>query len=288
MNDSLRSLIKAYELRSSRDYENALKEVVQEIALLGLWRAKFFEYAAFYGGSALRILYGLDRFSEDLDFSLLKRDPRFKLDRFLSAITTELQSFGFDVTIESVTKSIETPVQSAFIKANTRKNMLVIRAPNEFLERMHREKVIKVKIEIDIDPPGDFQTEARIRLLPIPYSVLSYKLCDLFAGKVHALIYRNRQQYIKGRDWYDLVWFVGHSVPVRLAHLKARLVQTRTWKTDADLSKENVLTLLNGIIGRTDFKAARADVIRFVKDPAVLDLWSKDFFLEVVSRITSG
>ncbi|MBN1307368.1 MAG: nucleotidyl transferase AbiEii/AbiGii toxin family protein [Chitinispirillaceae bacterium] len=285
MNEGLRSLLSVYELRSDRDYENAFKEIIQEIALLGLWRAKFFEYAAFYGGSSLRILYELDRFSEDLDFSLLKPDISFRLDRFFSAIAVELKSFGFDIYIESVEKSAKTTIQSAFIKATTRKNMLVIRTPDEYIKRMHRERVMKVKFDIDIDPPGEFLTEAKIRMLPIPYSILTFKLPDLFAGKVHALIHRERKSYVKGRDWYDLVWFIARKTPLGLAHLKARLVQTGTWEKEHSLKKNDVVELLEKTIAGTDFESARKDVLRFVKYPEALDLWSEEFFLTIVSQL---
>src|SRR5271168_5415411 len=104
MNPAILSMLDRYNCVSLQDYENALKEIMQEIALLGLWRSKFFEHTAFYGGTALRILYGLDRFSEDLDFSLLKQNKNFNLTPYLEAIKIELLGFGFSVTVEQKNK----------------------------------------------------------------------------------------------------------------------------------------------------------------------------------------
>jgi predicted nucleotidyltransferase component of viral defense system len=278
-------MLAPFNCQTSADYENALKEIIQEIALLGLWRAKFFESAAFYGGSALRIVYEIDRFSEDLDFSLLRSDPTFKLERFLSAIEQELGAFGFSMTVEAKTKSIESPIQPAFIKANTRSNLLVVETPEGIIRGRHRNERLKIKLEIDVDPPGDFRTEARTRLLPIPFGILTYQLPDLFAGKISAALLRQRSHYVKGRDWYDLVWLIARSIPVRLSHCKARLVQAGAWKSDEELTAPRLVSQLTERIESLDIEAARADVVRFVKDPASLELWSRPFFHEVVARL---
>src|SRR5688572_27849459 len=171
MHDAIRTMLEKYKCHSGQDYINALKEIFQEIALLGLWRAKFFEKAAFYGVTALRILYGLDRFSEDLDFSLLTKDLSFSLSEYLSAIQVELQGMGFDVTIEAKNKEQDSAIKSAFIKAGTKKNLLKIKIPFEINNVIHRDELLKIKLEVDINPPGLFKTEAKILLIPIPFSV---------------------------------------------------------------------------------------------------------------------
>src|SRR5438309_3791037 len=123
MNPAILSMLDRYKCVTAQDYENALKEIIQEIALLGLWRAKFYEHAAFYGGSALRILYGLDRFSEDLDFTLLRPDKTFSLASYNQAIMDELRSFGFKVEVVTKTKKIVSNIESAFIKADSKQQL---------------------------------------------------------------------------------------------------------------------------------------------------------------------
>ncbi|MBN1127559.1 MAG: nucleotidyl transferase AbiEii/AbiGii toxin family protein [Chitinispirillaceae bacterium] len=286
MHEGLRSMLAGYACRSSVDYQNALREIVQEIALLGLWRSKFFEHAAFYGGSALRILYELDRFSEDLDFSLLRPDTAFSLDKYLAAVQLELRAFGFTMTVEPRHKAVPTPIQSAFIKANTRANLLVIEAPSGMVASLNREQQLKVKIEIDIDPPGGFYTEARLRMLPISFSVVSYRLPDLFAGKMSAILCRQWKEHVKGRDWYDLVWFIARAIPLRLEHLAARLVQNGVWPKSEPLTGPALQKLLSERIEKTDFASARADVHPFVRDTASIELWSPGFFHETAKRLT--
>jgi hypothetical protein len=281
-------MLAAYSLQSVQDYQNAMKEIVQEIALLGLWRSKFFEHAAFYGGSALRILHELDRFSEDLEFSLLRPDPVFEMKAYLGAIEAELQGFGFSMTVEPREKAAPGPIQSAFIEANTRMNMLVVEAPRGITASTHREQMIRVKLEIDVDPPGGFETEARMRLLPIPFSVKAYALPDLFAGKMSAVLCRGWKEHVKGRDWFDFVWFVARGVPVRLGHLANRLVQSGAWKASDPLTASALAGLLRGRIEKTDFASARADVLPFIKDAASLDLWSAEFMKEVARRIKTA
>lgn len=157
MNPAIITMLERYRCITAADYENALKEIIQEIGLLGLYRAKFFEHAAFYGGTSLRILYGLDRFSEDLDFSLLKPDANFSLKPYLDAIKTELNALDFSVTVMTKDKNIETPIESAFIKANTKEHLLKIKVPEIISDRMHSNANLNIKLEVDTDPPPGFR-----------------------------------------------------------------------------------------------------------------------------------
>ena len=283
MNAAIETMLARYHCQKRQDYENALKEILQSIALLGLWRAKFFEHAAFYGGTALRILYGLDRFSEDLDFSLLKKNSAFDLEDYTVAVRDEMASFGFDVREEVKVKSEDSAIQSAFIKAETKKNLMEIRVPSVLLGSMHPDQVLKIKIEVDVDPPSGFSTEARLLLQPIPFHVVVFQLPDLFAGKLHALLCRAWKSRIKGRDWYDLVWYIGRETPVRLSHLRERLVQSKHWPKDQVLEHHDIVRLLTERINEINFDQAQQDVLPFVKDPASVQLWSKDFFQSLVS-----
>ena len=156
MHDAIRSMLDRYECRSRDDYVNALREILQDVALLGLWRSKFFEHAAFYGGTALRILHGLDRYSEDLDFSLLKPDESFSLKAYGDALLREISSFGFHVEFEGRRKTQASAIESAFLKTNTYRQLIVIDAAQELLRDRHPAKNLKIRLEVDTDPPAGF------------------------------------------------------------------------------------------------------------------------------------
>lgn len=169
MNRAIAAMLERYECHSAADHVNALREIFQEIALCGLWRAKFHEKAAFYGGTALRVLYGLDRFSEDMDFSLLAPDERFDLRPYCGFVEDELGAWGFTATVEAKTKTAQSAVESAFLKANTREQLLVIDAGTEVSAAIHGRHRIKIKIEVDTNPPAGFSTETKFLLQPIPF-----------------------------------------------------------------------------------------------------------------------
>jgi predicted nucleotidyltransferase component of viral defense system len=285
MHEAVSRMLAKYEPKSVDDSVRALREIIQEVALLGLWRAKFFEHAAFYGGTALRILYGLDRFSEDLDFSLLAPSPDFNLGRYTASLEEELLAFGFNVRVEMVDKAVESAVQSAFLKANTRNELLVIEAGEELTEQVAAGQVLKVKIEVDTDPPPGFSTSTRYLLQPIPFAVRSYSLPDLFAGKMHAILFRKWKNRVKGRDWFDLVWYAANHPLLNLGHLEQRMRQTGHWSGELSLSQAAFTDLLFEAIDQLDVNQARKDVAPFVKDQQMLALWSHDFFSDVASRI---
>lgn len=274
-----------YENRRLEDYVRALREIIQEIALLGLWRAKFFEKAAFYGGTALRLLYGLDRFSEDLDFSLLRPSRRFDVSKYGQALETEMESLGLDVMFDRKDRRGST-VQSAFLKADTLTQLIVVEAGEKIVRQLPRGQVIKVKVEIDTDPPPGFATEVQYVLHPIPFSVRSYVLPDLFAGKMHAVLCRRWKNRVKGRDWYDFVWFVANHRQLHLSHLQKRMVQTGDWDDeDRTMTPEDFYHSLDQVIDSVDLSAARKEVEPFVNNPDALAVWSKEFFHAVSRRI---
>ena len=285
MNEAVRQILATYEIRSVEDSLRALREVMQEIALLGLWRSKFLENAAFYGGTALRVLYGLDRFSEDLDFSLLEKRKNFDLGDYSEALKRELASFGFAVEIESRPKPASAAIQSAFLKADTRTQMITVEFDKGLVQKVPRNQVLKIKLEIDVDPPPGFATEVRYLLRPVPFSVRTFSLPDLFAGKMHAVLCRGWKSRFKGRDWYDLVWFAAYHPELHLVHLEQRMRQTGHWQGPAPLTAGDLRDLLSNRIEKVDIDQIRREVERFVKDPAALAIWSKEFFLDVASRI---
>lgn len=285
MNDAVRQMLEPYACKTRDDYVNAIREILQQLALLGLWRSKFFEHAAFYGGTALRVLHGLDRYSEDLDFSLLKPDPEFSLGDYGKALQRELASFGFDVEFETRKKSVDSAIESAFLKANTLNQLIVVKAGADVLGGQHAREVLKIKLEVDTDPPGGFQTESKPVLVPIPFAVNVYTLPDLFAGKMHAILCRKWKNRVKGRDWYDLVWYLGRYPQLRLNHLEQRMRQSGDWSDAKPLDRVALIGRLNATLQDLDIDQARQEVARFVRDKASLELWSRTFFIQVIDRI---
>lgn len=285
MNDVIIRMLDRYECQSIDDYVRALREIMQEIALLGLWRSKFFEKAAFYGGTALRILYGMDRFSEDLDFSLVEPMTDFQLSRYGSAVERELRSFGFEASLTTKPKKIASPVQSAFLKANTLHHLLTIKSDERADWPIPRDQVLKIKIEVDTDPPSGFATENKFVLQPVPFSIRTFVLPDLFAGKMHAVLCRKWKNRVKGRDWYDLVWYAANHPKLQVNHLEQRMIQSGDLKKDEKIDREKFFALAMDAVENLDVDQARKEVEPFVKNPDALKVWSKEFFRDVASRI---
>ncbi|MBC8183528.1 nucleotidyl transferase AbiEii/AbiGii toxin family protein, partial [candidate division KSB1 bacterium] len=221
------------------------------------------------------------------DFSLLKKDSNFSLSDYCSAIEHEVKSFGFSVSVEKKDKQIDTAIDSAFIKAGTLKNMIYVDVPEAMKKKMHPGKIIKIKLEVDKDPPGNFETEAKYLFQPIPFSVNTFTPDCLFAGKMHAILCRAWKTRVKGRDWYDLVWYTGRDIPVCLNHLESRLKQTGHLEATESLTKEILKKKLQERINSTDFVYATRDVETLLKDPSSLKLWSKEFFNVICEKIST-
>ena len=285
MNEAITRMLARYQARRREDYVRALREILQEIALLGLWRSKFFEHAAFYGGTALRILHGIDRFSDDLDFSLIRPSSRFALSRYSAALQTEIRSFGFEVRVIAKEKEARSAIQSAFLKADTLKQLVVVEAGQEMMRELPRGQVLKIKIEVDTDPPPGFETETRFLLHPIPFSVRTYVLPDLFAGKMHALLYRRWKTRVKGRDWYDLVWYTANHPRLHLLHLEERMRQSGDLEKGESLTRDRFHKLLDKAIAGLDVAQAKKEVEPFITNADTLSVWSREFFRDIVKRI---
>lgn len=285
MQDAVLRMFDRYAVTSSDEGIRALREIIQECALLGLWRAKFFEHAAFYGGTALRILHGMDRFSEDLDFTLLRPETAFTIGRYTDALQKELVALGFDVHVDLRQKAISSPIESAFLKANTRSHLLQIGVPAGTTIHVAANQTIRIKLEIDRDPPPDFTTESRFLLLPVPFAVRVCTLPDLFAGQMHALLFRRWKNRVKGRDWYDFVWFISHHPELHLGHLENRMRQTGNWRGGEALTPATFLQLLRQAIDNLDVPQAKLEVRPFLKHPESVDVWSHEFFRQLVDRL---
>jgi predicted nucleotidyltransferase component of viral defense system len=278
MHSAIEDMLKSYDCRTADHCRHALNEIVQEIALLGLYRGGFFAKAAFYGGTALRIFYGLDRFSEDLDFSLLKSDPSFDLSSFTQVVQDELGAYGLEMTVQEKIKRNDSPVKSAFIKGGTQIHLLKIASVQPPVAGINPREQLRVKLEVDTQPPGGAAFEMKYQLRPVPYSVRLYSPSSLFAGKVHALLCRSWKTRVKGRDFYDYVWFLSQSIPVNMTHLTERMKQTGHLSTDATLSKKDLKDRLRKRFASVDFDQVKKDVLPFIKNPDAVDLWSADFF----------
>lgn len=284
MNQALKDLLRPCHPLTPLDWNHAIREIVQEIALLGFWRSGFFEHAAFYGGTALRIFHGLNRFSEDLDFSLTSEQRSLRLDSAFSSVETELAAWGFSFKAEVKSSGEQTGIESAFLKGNTRINLLSIGVPDELIRHFPHNQKITIKLELDTTPPPLASTEVKTRFLPTPFQVRLYDLPSLFAGKLHALIFRDWKSRVKGRDFYDFIWYVSRDVPVNLRHLEARIAQKGTHPIEK-LDVTTLQTLLTKRFESVDITAAAEEVRPFLRDPRELVLWSKDLFMGLASKI---
>ena len=286
INTMIKQWIESYGPKNIQEAEQALREIMQEITLAGLYRANFFKHAAFYGGTALRIFHGLNRFSEDLDFSLIEKNQEFKLAPFLDGVKTEFASLGMQVTFNQKTKSKASAIDSAFLKSETLWGELVVETnPPQF--SLAQKPSIKIKLEVDTQPPLLFETENRLLMKPFSFYVNCFTLPHLFAGKMHALLFRKWQKRVKGRDWYDMEWYIRNGVALNLEHFCQRAMESGDWSQPA-MTKIQLLELLHAKINSTAIENAREDVIRFVQNPRELDIWSRDYFIMLVENLKVG
>jgi len=283
MNNAIKQMLERYESRSFQEHEQALREILQEIALVGLWRGKFFEHAAFYGGTALRIFYGLDRFSEDLDFTLLTTDPNWRWHPFGEAIKNELSSFGFDVSFVEKEKKTQTSIKSAFLKTPTVQELLKIGVHSDLLKGVHPETLIRIKVEIDTDPTLGYAYEQKFLSQPVAVSIRCVNEECLFACKMHAALFRSWKGRVKGRDWYDMVWFIRKKVFLNLS-LFSKLNGLKEV-----LNREAFLAMAKERINQLDITAAIEDIVHFIRDQEVIRrTWSKEFFQHLVNNIQTS
>jgi predicted nucleotidyltransferase component of viral defense system len=266
-----RQMLAGYDLTSTQQQRNATFEVNQQVILAGLSHGGFFDVAAFYGGTCLRIFHGLQRFSEDMDFSLLAANDRFDFTHYFQPIIDEFALVGRTVEIKKKDKKSFGKVESAFLKDTT----------DVFDVTFQTEKSMKIKIEVDTCPPLKFRTEQKLLLLPESFMVHCFTLPDLYAGKMHALVYRTWKNRVKGRDWYDFEWYVRHNVPLDFQHLKERALQLN----GEELTKELFLEKLKERLATADINQIKADVLPFVRNAKELDIWSNDYFLQLADLV---
>ncbi len=286
MNSVIETMLEKYNPRNNEERENAIKEIIQEIALAGLSRGGFFEKAAFYGGTCLRIFHGLNRFSEDLDFALLEKDENFKIDVYFPALKKEFLSYGIEMNIEPKNKKEEKEVQSAFLKANTLMLMMSFFPKSEDAKKVVPSQKIKIKFEIDTDNPDGGNTENKYNMLPAPYEVRVFDEATLFAGKIHAILCREYKNRVKGRDYYDYLFYIGKGSKFNLKYLENKLKNTgKIISENETLTLERVKELLKEKFDSVDYKSAKEDVSNFISDKDSLNLWKKELFIATLSEL---
>lgn len=279
----IKEWIEEYKPANRDDAEQALREIMQQIALAGLQRSGFFEKAAFYGGTALRIFYGLERFSEDIDFTLLDVNPDFSLQPYLDGMVKEFEALGMQVTVKEKVKTNKTAIDSAFLKPGTEWKELILKGIIS-QEKMGSRPDIKIKLEVDTTPPLGFTTEEKLLLRPFSFYTKCYVASDLFAGKAHALLFRKWGARVKGRDWFDLEWYVKKQIPINLTHFAIRSIQSGDWKKRSISPKEFTALLLEKI-DKVSFKAIKEDIVKFIRDDKVLEIWSPVYFKDLARQI---
>ena len=280
MIDLIQKKLAAYGAVNQLEEEHAIKEILQDIALYGLWRAGFFEVAGFQGGTSLRILYGMTRFSEDLDFILKVPDPEFAWPVYLQGMLDCFEEFG--LRSEVLNKSrMDQRIKKAMIKDNSICNQL-----NLSFFRGSPKKMQKIKLEIDVDPPDNSDFEYSYLDFPLDFEVCHQSLSSNFSLKIHALLCR---PYLKGRDWYDFSWYVKQGVQVNLPHLQAALFQWGPWANrKIDL---NIKWLKHNLIKKAahiDWQTVASDVQRFLRpsEQYSLSLWSENFFVHKIEKLS--
>lgn len=272
--------LNSYQCKTEIEEENALKEITQEIGLMALSRSGFFKRAEFHGGTALRVFYGLERFSEDLDFALLEPDPKFHLLKYLGNMKEEFLAFGYEIEIQNRSQASKT-IQKAFLKDQSIGKVLNL----EYQKPNHVRKKIRIKFEVDINPPQGTKTEIKFCDFPMPFSLVAKDLSSSFSGKLHALLCR---YYIKGRDWYDFNWYVRQQCPINYELLSSALNQVGPWQhKEVQVNKEWILKTLKTKVSQINWDSAVKDVIRFLKpsEQPSLMLWNIDFFESQIKKM---
>ena len=271
MNEIFNQMMALHKREGSDGERNALYEVMQQVVLSGLYRGGFFNEAAFYGGTCLRIFYGLKRYSEDMDFSLLAKNPDFNLEKYFPAIIEEARLLGREIVITKKDKKNFSRVESAFLKDNT----------DVYNLSFATDKTLKIKIEVDTDPPLGFETEQKLLMMPFSFNTRCIVPSDLYAGKMHALLFRQWKHRIKGRDWYDFEWYVRNRIPLDFAHLQERAREFN----GIELTKDEFIRMLKERFEKADIKQVKDDVMPFIENIHELDIWSTEYFLQLVDMI---
>ncbi len=280
MKDVIQNKLKSYECETREDEENAIKEITQEIALYGLKKAGFFEKASFQGGTCLRIIHGLDRFSEDLDFVLKEVDLDFDISTYLEKTMEIMNVYGYKIEVFGEDKA-DNNVKTRFLKDDSIKKIL------DFENTLDLRKKIQIKIEVDTNPPKGAIDEVNYLDFPIDFMIGTHDMPSLLSGKCHALLCRS---YIKGRDWYDYLWYVSKGTKINLKMFQEAINQLGPWKgQNITVTSDWLRAELENKIKTLDWNIVRKDVERFIQPnkKETLELWSEDFFIKKSKKFIS-
>lgn len=282
---TIEEIIKTYNPETINDNKAILREIVQSIVLVGLSRTDFFKKASFYGGTALRIFYDLNRYSEDLDFTLNNVDKHFSIAPFIESIKNVALSYGLELEISIKQKQISTPVESAFAKINTYQTFINLKMNSELTKLLHKDEVIKVKFEIDCEPALGFTTENKWIDMPEFAPVIVLDEASLFAGKLHAILCRNYKNTVKGRDYYDFLFYVRRGISPNLNYLRNKLINTGKINEKDIFNIEVLKEMLIKRFEQVDFEQVKNDTERFIINNEDLSTYSKDLFVQMAKKI---
>jgi predicted nucleotidyltransferase component of viral defense system len=274
--------LNSYNCQSEFEEEHAIREITQEVVLAALGRTVFFKQAVFQGGTCLRIFYGLNRFSEDLDFILREPDRSFMFEPYLSALSDELNAYGYNIEIMDRSKA-ETNVKKAFIKDDSIGKVLQVK----HVGKTGPFRKIRIKFEVDTNPPSGSDQQISYLDFPFVSSVTTQDLPSLFAGKIHALLCR---EYTKGRDWYDFIWYAGRETGINYAFLASALKQQGPWQgKELNVDKEWCIDALGEKICSLNWQESKDDIRRFVRqnELASIELWDQELFLDRLEKHAS-
>ena len=281
----LEEMIKQYKPETSEESKAALREILQSIVLVGLSRGGFFNKASFYGGTALRIFYGLNRYSEDLDFTLNEKDETFDFEYYFKSINDVASSYGLELEFSTKVKKVETPIESAFAKLNTYQTLIKLKVDENLLKILHKDEVMKVKFEVDCNPSLGFDNEIRWLDLPEFASVSVLDQPSLFAGKIHAILCRSYKNNVKGRDYYDFLFYMRQKIKPNMNYLRNKLIETQKLKEN-DYFDINVLkNMLMEKIESIDFNQVKNDAQKFIFKNENLEYFSKELFVDMIKRL---
>lgn len=285
MLSTIEELIKLYNPKNMNEMKLALKEIVQNIVLIGLSRANFFSKASFYGGTALRIFYGLNRYSEDLDFTLNKVDESFSLEPYINSIKEVCLSYGFKIDVEIKTKKVSTPIESAFAKLNTYQTFINLGVNDNLTNILHKDETLKVKFEVDCYPSLGFNVENKWITNPEFATVNVLDLESLFAGKLHAILCRSYKNNVKGRDYYDFIFYINKKIKPNLLYLKNKLVESNKLSKLDDFNIDILKRMLINRFNEVDFSQVKQDAQKFTIKNENLNFYCKELFIDCLNRL---
>lgn len=282
---TIEEIIKSYNPKSLDETKLIVRELVQQIALIGLSRSNFFNYASFYGGTALRIFYGLNRYSEDLDFTLNEVNPNFVIEPFMEEIKEVALSYGLKLEIITKSKRIDTPIESAFAKLNTYQTFISLHLNEQVISSLHKDELIKIKFEIDCNPALGFNIENKWLDVPEFANVAILDLESLFSGKIHAILCRNYKNTVKGRDYYDFMFYINKRIKPNMEYLKNKLIESNLLNKDDKFDLDVLKDMLKRRMNEVNFKQVKEDAARFIFTNEDLSFYSKELFLQMIDKL---